>query len=89
MADAIPDLEQLVEAVGKANHDYFMRRGQTQSTWEALPPIYRHAAKESHLEILQDGPAEVIRQMLERAWREGYDRAEASWDDTNPYEKRA
>ena len=92
MADAIPELEQLVEAVGKANHEYFRRRGQTSTTWEGLPPIYRHTAKESHLEILQDGPTEVIRQMLDRAWRQGFEFGESYIrvdPGDNPYTKEA
>jgi hypothetical protein len=60
-------LPDLVEAVGKANHDYFVRRGQNRIPWDELPPIYRHTAKESHLEILQDGPVEVIEREIKDA----------------------
>jgi hypothetical protein len=83
-------LPDLVEAVGKANHDYFVRRGQNRVPWDELPPIYRDTAKESHFEILQDGPVEVIREALERAWAEGVEHGENYIrvdPGDNPYEK--
>lgn len=60
-------LPDLVEAVGKANHDYFVRRGQNRIPWDELPPIYRHTAKESHLEILSSGPLALIERQIRDA----------------------
>jgi len=68
MAGDVPAyLEELVEAVGKANHDYFVKRGQNRVEWAELPPIYRSTAREAHLEILQNGPVALIEREIAAA----------------------
>lgn len=63
-------LGRIVEAVAIASHNYFRRRKQTKPSWAELPPTYRVAAMESHLEILREA-SPVIEQMLAEAAADG------------------
>lgn len=65
-----PFFQELVTSVAKANHNYFARRGQTRVAWEGVAPIYQHAALGAHLEILSDGPSQLIAQAINDAKQE-------------------
>lgn len=60
-------LQGLVESFARANHDFFFRRGQTRYAWNDLTPTIRHRALEAHLEIVCNGPADVVVKAINEA----------------------
>lgn len=67
LAEVSPYTQELVEAWAKANHNYFANRQQSRLPWEELNPLYRHSAMTAHLEILLDGPAQLIAREINNA----------------------
>jgi hypothetical protein len=61
------DVDPMVHAIARANHNYFQRRGQTRYSWDELMPLIRHRALEAQLEIFMDGPADLLVQVINDA----------------------